>query len=337
LQPCLMIRHATLPLVRYSYRELKIDTINMVLNNRYPLNKGGNLIYKSIHDKFITHSQLNRIDLIYSRHEDRIVMKIFLDEIKGGNRMNKNKWIIGLSIASVLALSGTAFALNSGLAVAQSVRQTLGVASVPSSSDSNSIGRTTPGSNGFAGGYGMMGGQGTNGYGGGYGMMGGQGFGNNNPLDVKDETSAAKDMATSLTNATVDKSTNTITYTGTNVKIVMLGGPEEADGKFVIAGLINATLRIPKEANVTMELINEDKGMPHGVEITNAQPPYAYMLMMQGAVYPDSVINPIPEAATKQYPSAQVTFKAGYAGEFCYICQYPGHAAKGMFGKIIIG
>lgn len=265
--------------------------------------------------------------------------------------MNKNKWIIGLSIASVLALSGTAFALNSGSDVAQSVRQTLGVASIPSSSDSNSISRTTPGSNGLAGGYGMMGGQGTNGYGGGYGMMGGQvtngygggygmmggqGIGNTNALEVKDETSAAKDMATSLTNATVDKSTNTITYTGTNVKIVMLGGPEEADGKFVIAGLINPTLRIPKEANVTMQLINEDKGMPHGVEITNAQPPYAYMLMMQGAAYPDSVINPIPEAARSQYPSAQVTFKAGYAGEFYYICQYPGHAAKGMFGKVII-
>jgi len=282
--------------------------------------------------------------------------------------MNKKKWIVGLSIASVMALSGTAFALNSGSVVAQSVGQTLGVAPTvatsqsanrtPPSSNNKSNGETTPGPNGFAGamggqgtngsggGYGMMGGNGNgngngNGmmgsYGGGSGMMGGQGIGNNNGLNAKDENSAAKDMATSLTNATVDKSANTITYTGTNVKIVMLGGPEEADGKFVIAGLVNPILRIPKEANVTMELINEDNGMPHGVELTNAQPPYAYMSMMQGGVYPDTIINPIPEAGTNQYPSAQVTFAASYAGEFYYICQYPGHAAKGMYGKIIIG
>jgi len=313
-----------------------------------------------------------------------VAMEISLEEIKGGTMMNKKKWIIGLSIASVMALSGTAFALSSGSVVAQSVAQTLGLAptfattqnqgtvadtngsstantssstrsqstnTTPSSSNNNSNGETTPGSNGFAGGYGMMGGQGaygngggmmgggqgSNGYGGGYGMMGGQGSGNNNALDAKNENSAAKDMAASLTNATVDKSANTITYTGTDVKIVMLGGPEEADGKFVIADLINPTLRIPKGANVTMEIINEDKGMSHGLELTNAQPPYAYMSMMQGGVYPGAFIQTIAEAVTNQYPSAQVTFKTSYAGEFYYICQYPGHAAKGMYGKIIIG
>ena len=126
--------------------------------------------------------------------------------------MNKKKWIVGLSIASVMALSGTAFALNSGSVVAQSIGQTLGVAPTvattqnqetvadingssavsasspvssqsinptPSSPDNNSNAVTTPGSNGYGGGYGMMGGQGANGNGGGYGMMGGQGANGN--------------------------------------------------------------------------------------------------------------------------------------------------------------
>lgn len=40
--------------------------------------------------------------------------------------MNRKRWIIGLSIASVIAISGTAFALSSESQVNQSAGQTLG-------------------------------------------------------------------------------------------------------------------------------------------------------------------------------------------------------------------
>ncbi|MCO5384417.1 peptidase [Desulfosporosinus sp.] len=106
--------------------------------------------------------------------------------------MKKTKWIVGLSIVSLVALSGTAFALNSGSVAAKSVGQTLGygpaVATTqiqettpqpsiltPSSTNNNPDSVATPELDVYSGGYGMMGGQGVNGYGGGYGMMGGQG------------------------------------------------------------------------------------------------------------------------------------------------------------------
>ncbi|TGE34350.1 peptidase [Desulfosporosinus sp. Sb-LF] len=106
--------------------------------------------------------------------------------------MNKTKWIVGLSIVSVMALSATAFALNSGSVAAKSVGQTLGfvpavattqiqettpkpVTLTLSSTNNSPDSVTTPEANGYSGGYGMMGGQGVNGYGGDYGMMGGQG------------------------------------------------------------------------------------------------------------------------------------------------------------------
>ena len=124
--------------------------------------------------------------------------------------MNKKKWIVGLSIVGVMALSGTALALNSGSVVTQVVGQTLGVASTTATTQnqgpvSDTLGSSTAnasspvtsqsidtvpsspnndpnavaGSNGFGAGYGMMGGQGANGNGAGYGMMGGQGtYGN---------------------------------------------------------------------------------------------------------------------------------------------------------------
>lgn len=118
--------------------------------------------------------------------------------------MNKTKWIVGISIASIMALSGTVFAMNSGSYIkpvgqnaisAYSVNKTpnLGTgtetkgssavnnnspvtsqstSTSPSSMDSRPNNVITPGSNEFTGRYGM-GGYGTNGSNGGYGMMGG--------------------------------------------------------------------------------------------------------------------------------------------------------------------
>lgn len=82
--------------------------------------------------------------------------------------MRKTKWIIGLTIAGIMALSGTALALTTGTSP---VKAQLGT-SMPAVQNMNpNATYSAPSSNG----YGMMGGQGGNGYGSGYGMMGGQG------------------------------------------------------------------------------------------------------------------------------------------------------------------
>ena len=321
--------------------------------------------------------------------------------------MKKTHWIAGLSLAGILAVSGTAAALTSGNTAWPSSLHALSFTPAPaaqtsisgysSSADSSpginslvatptdtstspatltptpsstvaqspspattlpsggstptvpgnsSVAPTLPSSpsnpdaHQFTHGYGMMGG-----YGGsagangapGYGMMGGSFNGAGYSSALTDQTGAANDMKASLANAAVNKSANTITYTGSDVKIVMLGGPGNADEKFVIGGLVNPTLNIPQGARVTMEFINEDTGMPHGVEITSATPPYVYMSMMQGGIYPGAFIHPIPVAVSNKYPVAQISFTAGQAGNFYYLCQYPGHAEKGMYGKIVIG
>lgn len=144
-----------------------------------------------------------------------------------------------------------------------------------------------------------------------------------------------KQMNASLKDTVINKKDNTIRFNNDNVKIVLLGGPEEADGKFVVGDLINPTIYVPKHARVTFELINADQGMPHGFEITTVRPPYAQMPMMQGGVLKGAFIRPIPAAHNNQYPVKQTSFQVNQAGQYYYICQYPGHAADGMYGKII--
>lgn len=147
--------------------------------------------------------------------------------------MNKKKWIVGLSIAGIMALSGTAFALNSGSVPVKSVGQTLGIAqtvettaqssqlgtpqptlATPSSPNNESNVVTTPGSNGYSGGNNMMGGQGANGYGGGYGMMGGQGVnGFGGGYGMMGGGYDAKSLGVDLTNGEVTTSDQVVAIT----------------------------------------------------------------------------------------------------------------------------
>jgi len=155
-------------------------------------------------------------------------------------------------------------------------------------------------------------------------------------------TKANRDMSTSLTHATVNKTNNTNTYSGDNVRIVIFGGAMDDDTagpaeKFVIGGLVNPTLHVQQGAKVNFEFVNEDTDMPHGIEVSSAQPPYRYMTMMTGGIYPGSVIAPIPEASGNSLSVASATFSVSQPGTFYYLCQYPGHAAEGMYGKIVVG
>lgn len=187
--------------------------------------------------------------------------------------------------------------------------------------------------NGWGSGYRMMGGYGRYG-----GMMGGN-FGYNQNQFSNEGITVDKvnsDALESLKNAAIDKDKNSITYSGNDIKIVLLGGPEQADKKFVIGELVNPTVYIAKNANVTLELINEDGDVPHAIEITNAAPPYVYMAMMQGGIYPGSFIGNIPPSANSKFYVASTSFTASYEGEFYYIYQYPSHAAEEMYGKIVV-
>ncbi len=178
------------------------------------------------------------------------------------------------------------------------------------------------------------------------GMMGGSGssfmssvinrvFSNVPKISAAAATQAAQ-TALNQANASIDKTNNSITYSGQNVNIVALAGPTGADQKFVIDGLVNPTLHIQKGAKVSLQLINEDKGMPHGIEITSANPPFAYMSMMQGGIYNGSFIHPIPAATKAGDPTLTTTFTASQTGPFTYLCPFPGHAQQGMYGKIVI-
>lgn len=106
---------------------------------------------------------------------------------------------------------------------------------------------------------------------------------------------------------------------------------------FVIYGLINPTLIIPKGAVVHVEFINLDSSEYHNVIMTASGPPYQYMPMsaMNGIV---SMMPIIPHANYPSNSALEYNYTTVFenSGTYWYICMYPGHAQMGMYGKIIV-
>ena len=189
--------------------------------------------------------------------------------------------------------------------------------------------------NGYGRGGGMMGG---NGYGmGGYGMGGSAYQG-----QAMTWNAAQQAIQDSAPGATVNAADNSLTFTGTHIHMnVIAVQPGKPDTTFEVGGLVDPTLHIPRGATVTMTLVNMDYGqdMPHGLVLTRRAPPYPYMgtgMMVGGSGIPPLAARTSDNLQNATYASGTLQFSATVPGTYYYVCQVPGHAQEGMYGKIII-
>ncbi|MCL4344626.1 MAG: hypothetical protein JRN26_05970 [Nitrososphaerota archaeon] len=107
---------------------------------------------------------------------------------------------------------------------------------------------------------------------------------------------------------------------------------------FVIYGLVNPTLAIPRGATVTFTLINLDPDDYHNIAITPVPPPYPYYSMMDVMMNVLGVSPMLPPASYQSGTAYGFSFNTvlAYPGTFYYICEYPGHAESGMYGELIV-
>jgi rusticyanin len=104
---------------------------------------------------------------------------------------------------------------------------------------------------------------------------------------------------------------------------------------FVIYGLINPTLVIPKGTSVQFRVINLDDDMYHNLAISSFSPPYPYMAMMSSIQY-NRMMSFLPRANEGLAHEYSYTLTLDQSGNLWYLCTYPGHAQDGMYGKIVV-
>ncbi len=151
----------------------------------------------------------------------------------------------------------------------------------------------------------------------------------------------AKIVQQSERGVSIDRATNTITYHHSHDLLVPLAAPASLHIKgmqWEIDGLINPRVVVPQGAQVTVDLVNQDKNYRHGFEVTTAKPPFNAMAMMQSSqAFPGSFIMPIlPLTNQNQFHHQSTQFTATKRGAYYYICPVPGHAALGMAGQFVV-
>lgn len=197
------------------------------------------------------------------------------------------------------------------------------------------------------GGYGPMGMMG--GYGMGPGMMFGGGAANQ-PVyrgwggDTLDYKQVAATYLDDHQDGSVDRSSNTITYSGKDITINMVAvEPGNRDQTFEVSHLTNPTLVVPRGAAIHLNLVNMDRGnnMEHAVILTPAPPPYPFMAMMKTGHGLAWIMPLLPWRSDESvenslYAALGATFTAEQTGTYWYVCPTPGHASQGMFGKFVV-
>jgi rusticyanin len=140
------------------------------------------------------------------------------------------------------------------------------------------------------------------------------------------------------TTGTIDRRANTITYQTRRVELVALASPDSGpDMTWTVDGLVNPTVVIPTDAEVTVHFFNADNGTIHGWELTNTPPPYPYMAMMDAPVaLPGAFAMPVSGATDQRWFGRTAQFTATNARAYYYICPVPGQAQKRMHSTLVV-
>jgi rusticyanin len=193
------------------------------------------------------------------------------------------------------------------------------------------------------------------------GGRGGPSFGGVSMMGVQGQTVTIDGAIQMMKNvpgyASLISSNNTIAFTSTDIRLVVLATDHEGalnltgrlppsystDDAFVIYGLVDPTLVIPHGAMVHVTVVNLDKDMYHNFVITTLSPPYSYMTMQgmmmnsqrQGFV---QMMPFLPAASYPQGVAHEYSYNAtlGTQSSLWYLCTYPGHAQTGMYGEVLV-
>lgn len=138
------------------------------------------------------------------------------------------------------------------------------------------------------------------------------------------------------TGASINRSTRTITFSGSSVAFTVVAiAPFGPDMTFGIAGMTNPTIIVAKGAQVTVQFINADADEAHGWIVTTHEPPFTFGQTVIPAIA-GAYAGVLGDPTAAGNGAESITFLAGSAGTYQYLCPMPGHAQMGMHGGFIV-
>lgn len=137
--------------------------------------------------------------------------------------------------------------------------------------------------------------------------------------------------------ATADRAGNRLVVGARSVRLVVLASPSMPSENFRIAGMTNPTVVVPDGAQVSIELVNADADMAHGLVVTASGAASWRMPMMAGGpAFEGAGVWFLGASTASGMHTGQFSFTASAPGTYQYVCPVPGHAREGMAGTFVV-
>ncbi|MFE3757593.1 sulfocyanin-like copper-binding protein [Nocardia tengchongensis] len=136
--------------------------------------------------------------------------------------------------------------------------------------------------------------------------------------------------------AVVDRVRGTILATGSEVHLIIVASPNMPEENFRSAGMTNPTIAVPTGTRVSIQVVNADDDMAHGLVVTGDSA--AGMPMSNASpAFPGAGVLALGTPTAAGLHTQILTFTADRVGLYRYLCPIPGHAQRGMAGTFIVG
>lgn len=124
-----------------------------------------------------------------------------------------------------------------------------------------------------------------------------------------------------------------LSVTGPSARLVVRTGPKSDMMSYRIKGIRNPTIIVNPGARLSVFFVNADDDMLHNLRFTALAPPFAAKIGNRGSVG-STDLHPMKG---ERYSAQVLTVVVSKTpGTYYYLCTIPGHAAAGMFGKLVV-
>jgi rusticyanin len=138
--------------------------------------------------------------------------------------------------------------------------------------------------------------------------------------------------------AVADRSAHRLTFTAMNVSFTVVASPSMPQEDFEIAAMVNPTVVVPRGARVTIQFVNADTDMAHGIVITGSGTTTSSVMPMMTAApaFNGAALWSLGEATTSGMHEGTLSFIATTSGTYQYLCPVPGHARDGVDASFVV-
>ena len=130
------------------------------------------------------------------------------------------------------------------------------------------------------------------------------------------------------------KDGTTLTFTESDIRLVISTGPEDDMLSYRIQGMRNPTLVVPSDVKLRILFVNKDGDMKHDIRFAHVMAEFGLEPNTGNSAGSEKLGSHDENAA---FQAEEIVLTSNADGAYKYFCSIRGHAKGGMWGHILVG